>query len=125
MKGRITIIDTNNANTRNKNFKNNASIRSFISKINIKFTNNSEDLDIFVSMYNKLEYSKSYPMISGSLWIYHRDEANDDANGNNIVNNYRINNTKTITSRYLCIKKIIGSTPYNNNTLDTQKLLFH
>ena len=93
VKGRITIIDTNNANARNKNFKNNAPIRSCISKINIKF------------MYNKLEYNKNYPMISGSSRIYHRDEANDNANGNNIANNYRINNTKTITSRYFVYKK--------------------
>ena len=105
VKGRITIIDTNNANARNKSFKNNAPIRSYISKINIKFTNISEDLDIFVSMYNKLEYNKNYPMISGSLRIYHRDEVNDNANGNNIANNYRINNTKTITSRYFVHKK--------------------
>ena len=61
VKGRITIIDTNNAKARNKSFKNNAPIRSCISKINIKFTNISEDLDIFVSMYNKLEYNKNYP----------------------------------------------------------------
>ena len=30
-------------------------------------------------MYNLLEYSDKYYMISGSLWDYYRDEVNDDA----------------------------------------------
>ena len=49
-----------------------------------------------MSMYNLLEYSDNYSMISRSLWDYYRDEINDDANENNDVNN-KINNNKTIT----------------------------
>ena len=47
-------------------------------------------------MYNLLEYSNNYSMISGILWSYYRDEINDNVNEND---NNRINN-KTITSKY-------------------------
>ena len=33
-------------------------------------------------VYNLFEYSNKYFMTSGSLWIYYRDERNDDANEN-------------------------------------------
>ena len=54
-----------------------------ISKINNTFTDNAEDLDIAVQMYNLLEYSENYSITSGSFWIYYGDEVNDDANENN------------------------------------------
>ena len=41
-------------------FKNNAPFLSCISKINGKLVENAEDLDIVMSMYNLLEYSKNY-----------------------------------------------------------------
>ena len=45
---------------------------------------------------------------------------NDDENENDNANN-RINNSKTITSKYFEYKtKIIGSTPKNNNILDAE-----
>ena len=34
-------------------------------------------------MYNLLEYSDTYSMTSGSLYIYYRDEENDSTNGIN------------------------------------------
>ena len=69
MKGRINVIGTENATTRNKNltFKNNASFRSCISKINNTLIENAEDLDIVMLMYNLLEYSNNFSMTSGSL----------------------------------------------------------
>ena len=36
--------------------------------MNNTFIENAEDLDIFMSMYNLLEYSDNYSMTSGSLW---------------------------------------------------------
>ena len=39
--------------------------------------NNAEDLDIVMSMYDLLEYSQNYSMISGRLWNYYRDKIND------------------------------------------------
>ena len=59
-------------------------------------------------------------MTAGSLRNYHRDEKNNYANENN-AGNYRINNNKTTTSRFFEYKtKIIGSTPNNNSTLNTE-----
>ena len=57
-------------------------------------------------------------MTSGSLWSYYRDKVNDNANENN-ADNYRINNSKTITSKSFEYKtKLIGSIPNDNNTLN-------
>ena len=84
------------------------------------FTDNAEDLDICMPMYNLLEYSENYSMTSGSLWNYHRDEVNDDANENN-NDDYRINNNNTTTSKSFEYKtKIIGSTPADNSRLDVE-----
>ena len=69
-----------------------------IPKINNTLIDNVEDLDTVMPMYNFLEYSGNYSMISGSLWNYHRSEINDDANENNPANN-RLNNNKTITNK--------------------------
>ena len=41
-------------------FKNNAPFTSCISKINNTLTDNAEDLDVVMSMYNLLEYIKNY-----------------------------------------------------------------
>ena len=71
-------------------------------------------------MYNLLEYSDNYSMRSGSLWYYYKDELNH--RGNEIDNaNNRINNQETIRSKSFEYKaKIIGRTPIDNNTLDTE-----
>ena len=78
-------------------FKNNAPFRSRTSKINNLFIDNAEDLDIVMPMYSLLEYSNHYSITLGSLWNYHRDEINDDANENNPARN-KININKTIAS---------------------------
>ena len=46
--------------------------KSCISKINSTLTDNAEDLDIVMPMYNLLEYSQNYSM-TGSLWNYYRE----------------------------------------------------
>ena len=95
----ITVERTNDANKRNKKltFKNNAPLRSCITKINKTFIENGEDLDIVMPMHNLLEYSDNYCMTSGSLWNYNRNEINDPASKNNDAYNYRIYNNKTTT----------------------------
>ena len=101
-------------------FKNSAPFRSCISKISNALIDNAEDLNIVMQMYNFLEYSENYSMTSGSLWIYYRDEVNNDANENNAANN-RINNNKAITSKFFEQNtKLIGSTPNKNNILDAE-----
>ena len=92
----------NDDKKRNKRliFKNNVPFRSCISKINNTFIDNAEDLYIIMLMYNLLEYSDNYCMTSGILWNFYRGKINDDENANDDVNN-RINNSKTITSKFL------------------------
>ena len=55
----ISVTGNNLANRINKKltFKNNAPFRSYILKINNTFTDNAEDLDFVMTMYNLLEYS--------------------------------------------------------------------
>ena len=61
MEGTITLEGDNNANKRNKNlaFENNAPFINCISKINGVKVDSAEDLDVVMSMYNLLEYSKT------------------------------------------------------------------
>ena len=47
-------------------FKNNAPFRSCISKIISTLVGNAENLEVFMSIYNLLEYSKNYLMKLGS-----------------------------------------------------------
>ena len=78
VKGDITVTNPNNAK-RNKAvaFKNNAPFINCISKINGVKIDNAEDLDVVMSMYNSLEYSKNYRKTTGRLWNYYRDEPNN------------------------------------------------
>ena len=64
VKGVITVTGANNDSRINKKlvFKSNASFQSCISKINNRFMDNAEDLDIVMVMYNLLEHSDNYSM---------------------------------------------------------------
>ena len=54
------------------------------------------------------------------LLYYYRDEVNDDAKENNAADN-RINDNKTILSKFLESQtKLKGSTPDGNNILDAE-----
>ena len=61
LKGDITLEGDNDANKRNKNliFENNAPFINCISKINGVESDNAEDLDVVMPMYNLVEYSKN------------------------------------------------------------------
>ena len=66
VKGTITVARSNNAAYRKKlAFKNNAPLISCISKINNILIDNVEGLDIAMSMYNLLEYTKNYSKATG------------------------------------------------------------
>ena len=108
-------------------FKNNAPFKSSILKISHTFIEKAEDLDVFMLMYNLLEDSDNYSMTSGSLWKYQRDEVNDDANENNVVNSYGVNYNKKAKSRSFEHKrKKIECKSADNCSLDSRKkLLFH
>ena len=83
VEGVIAVTNPDDAK-RNKvvAFKNNPPFINFISKINDVQINNAEDLDILVTMYNSLEYSKNYRKATGSLWSYYRDEPSDPLSSN-------------------------------------------
>ena len=76
VKGDITLEGDKDANKRNKSlaFKNKAPFINCILKINGIKIDNLEDLDVIMSMYNLLDYSKNYRKTTGSLWNYYRDE---------------------------------------------------
>ena len=81
IKGDITVTNPNNAK-RNKAVAFNASFINCISKINSIKTDNAEDLDVVMPMYNLLEYSKNYKKTTGSLWNYYRDEPSNPLSTN-------------------------------------------
>ena len=58
-------------------FKNYVTFRSCITTFNSTFTNNAENLDIVMQMYNLLEYSQNCFMSSRCLWNYYREKIND------------------------------------------------
>ena len=75
-KGNITVNNTAAvgaaASNTNKKviFKNCAPFASFINKINNNQTDNAENIDIVMPVYNLIEYSDNYSKTSGSLWQY-------------------------------------------------------
>ena len=118
VKGTITVtapgINNNADNIRDKRnrpliLKNNAPFVSCITGINGKLIEDADDLDIVMSMYNLLEYSKNYRKTIGSLYNYYRDDLSDDADDNNFDN---INVVNLNTFKYK--NKIMGNT-YNVN----------
>ena len=82
VKGKITVtapgVNNGANNIRDKRnrpliLKNNAPFVSRITRINGELTEDVDDLDIVMSMYNLLEYSKNYRKTIGSLYNYYRD----------------------------------------------------
>ena len=121
VKRTVTVDSTNANNWPNKTlaFKKNILFRSRISKINNTSVDNVEDLFIVMLKCNLLDCGDNCSVTS-CLWNYYRDEVNDNANENN-ADNYRIDNSNTLVSKSFEYKaKIMGNTPANNNTLDTE-----
>ena len=56
-------------------------------------------------MYNLIECSKNYSKTSGSLWNYHRDEPNSEAEGNT---NYSFKNSKSFDYKTSITGKLEG-----------------
>ena len=67
-KGTITVTAPGvNNNANNIRIKDNAPFASCITRINGELIEDADDLDIVMSMYNLLEYSKNYRKAIGSL----------------------------------------------------------
>ena len=103
VKGTITVttpgVNNNAGNIRDQRnrslvLKNNAPFVSCITRINGKLIEDADDLDIVMSMYNLLEYSKNYRKTIGSLYNYYKDELSDDADNNNF-DNIKVVNSNT------------------------------
>ena len=118
VKGTITVTapEVNNGanNIRDKKnrpliLKNNTPFVSCITRINGELIEDADDLDIVMSMYNLLEYSKNYRKTIRSLYNYYRDELSDDADDNNF-DNIKVVNSNTFKYK----NKIIGNA-YNVN----------
>ena len=91
VKGTIDVLtpaaNENDKAEKNVVFKINAPFRSWISKINSALIDDAEDLDIVMPMYDLLEFSQNYHMISGILWNYYRDKIeNVDDNASDGIN---------------------------------------
>ena len=127
------VIVTAESNTSRKNrplaFKNNTLFTNCISKINIVLIDNAEDLDVVMSMYSLIEYSKNYRKATGSLWNYYRDELSDDRNNNNNLNKNVINSesfkykTSITGSTYNVAERITNAegNQVNNSDYDADK----
>ena len=113
VKGTITItgvrIDAaaRQGDERNKGlvFKTCAPFTKCISKINSTETDNAQDIDIVMPVYNLIEYSDNYSKTFGSLWQYYKDES---------IHN--LANSESFKSKV----KITGNTPADGNTKDVE-----
>ena len=114
VEGTITVtapgVNNNTNNIRDKRnrpliLKNNAHFVSCITRINGELIEDANDLDIVMSMYNLLEYSKNYRKTIGSFYNYYRDELSDDVDDNNF-DNIKVVNSNTFKYK----NKIIGNT---------------
>ena len=100
---RTNAVNTANAAGDGRNlikgisFRNNALYINCISKINGTLIGNAEALDVVMSMYNLLEYSKKYSKTTGSLWNYHRDEPTIDGK----INHYLRTKFRTLNQALL------------------------
>ena len=112
--GTITVAENHPRDRQNKPviLKNNALFVSCITRINGELIEDADDLDIVMTMYNLLEYSKNCRKTIGSLYNYYRDELNDDADNNNFANNNAVN-----SSTFNYKNKIIGNNNNGNSTI--------
>ena len=110
VKGTITITRAGDNDAakrldeRNKGviFKNCVPFTKCISRIK---TDNAQDINVVMPMYNLTEYSDNYSKTSGSLWQYYKDEPNDN-----------LANSESFKSKV----KITGGTPTGGNTKDVE-----
>ena len=107
IKGTITVTYTKlGAYYKKLTFKNNAPFISCISKTNNTLFDNAEDKDFVRSMYNLIEYTKSYSKTSGRLWNCYRDEPSSVAVGNI---NYCIKDSKSFDYKISITEKLGNS----------------
>ena len=110
VKGKITVTRPGSIMYDKKlALENNTPFTSCISKINNTLIRNAEDLDILMSMYNFLEYSKNYSKTTGSFWNYYRDEPNSGIGGDNNNVNYSVKDFKSFDYKTSITGKLEGN----------------
>ena len=77
-------------------------------------------VDVVMSMYNLLEYSKSYKKTTGSLWNYYRDEPSNPLSTNSESFKYKTNITGNTQNVDLTIIDD-GGKPVPNANYDANK----
>ena len=86
--GNITVVGASNTKVA---FKNCSPFRECRAEINETFIDETEHINIAMSMYNLIEYSENYSDHSGCLWQFKRDEIEGDVDltvdGDHIPNN--------------------------------------
>ena len=116
----IATRPTDDAYDKKIAFKNNSPFIDCIAKINDSLTDNAEDLDILMPMYNLTEYSKNYSKTSASLWNYYRDELISDLYGADNDIDYSIKSSKSFDYKTSLTEKL-----GDNNITKMLKLLYH
>ena len=107
VKETINVTDPNNdACDKKLAFINIAPFIKYISKINDTLIDYAEYLEIVMSMYNLIEYSKNYSKTTGSLWNYYRDEPNSGAVGDM---NHSIRGSKSFVYKTSITGRLKGS----------------
>ena len=92
-------------------FKNWAPFSDCVTEINNTQINNAQNIDIFMPMYNLIEYSHNYTKTSRSLWQYYRDEsALTDAGA---IENFHVGNNNSASFKFK--QKITGVTGANGS----------
>ena len=114
--GKITITNPNN-NAYDKKLaqKNNAPFISCVTRINNILTDDCQDLDIVMAVYNLISYSKNYQKTSLSLWNYYKDVPSNGRIGNI---NYSIRNSKSFD----CKTGLVGELEDDNEELGNIKI---
>ena len=70
-------------------FKNCAPFTKCVTKIDGATTDDAEDLDLVMPIYNLIEYSSNYSETTGSLWFYSKVEATNFNADNENTNNFK------------------------------------
>ena len=115
--GKITATNPGNDDNfynRKLALKNNAPFFSSILKISGRLTEDAQDLDIVMPMYNLLYHSKKFRKTTGSFWNYYRDEPNSGYNNNNTDRIfYPIKDSESFDYK----TKLVGKLPDGGNDL--------
>ena len=78
VKRTLTVVGDNSNNK--IIFKNFAPLTSSVSEINNACMDNAQDINVIMSIYKSLEYSKIYSATRGNVWECYRDVLHDNSN---------------------------------------------